>query len=83
MAASGEAAVTGLPAALRTQATLEPKLQRQTALPGLCAVSTAIQVLVTTDGIQTRSGINTRREVIDFQDVDHIVGGGRCGPDGA
>jgi hypothetical protein len=66
MAPSWEAAVTSLPSALRSPATLPPELRQQTALPGLCAVSAAVEVLATTGGIEARGAIFTRREVVDF-----------------
>ncbi len=58
--------MTGFPASLRPTPTVPPEIRQQTALPGLCAVSAAVEVLATTGGVEARGAIFTRREVVEF-----------------
>ncbi|WP_193668209.1 hypothetical protein [Paracoccus kondratievae] len=41
-------------------------LARQTAFPGFCPVTEAVEKLATEGGIEERGAIYTKREVVDF-----------------
>lgn len=46
---------------------MQPQIAaRQRALPGLCPITTAVEVLSNAGGIEERGAIFTRREVVDF-----------------
>src|SRR5262245_31499047 len=58
--------MSGTAGAVRKPLSTRISSQIQPSLPGMCAVSAAVELLATTSGIEARGAIFTRREVAEF-----------------